>query len=91
MGFGQFISSSYRNYAVDFDADGIRDIWTNEVDAIGSVANYFARHGWQGDGVVTQKVRVDEEELQNSWRLQIALLSPTKRFSSGRPWGLKFQ
>jgi membrane-bound lytic murein transglycosylase B len=58
MGYGQFISSSYRNFAVDFDDDGIRDIWSNEVDAIGSVANYFARHGWQGDSVVTQKVSV---------------------------------
>jgi len=60
MGYGQFISSSYRNYAVDFDEDGVRDIWSNKVDAIGSVANYFARHGWQGDSVVTQKVSVIE-------------------------------
>ena len=48
MGFGQFIPSSYRNFAVDFDRDGKRDIWRSEVDAIGSVANYFARHGWRG-------------------------------------------
>ncbi|MEC7105572.1 MAG: lytic murein transglycosylase B, partial [Pseudomonadota bacterium] len=41
MGFGQFIPSSYRHYAVDFDNDGVRDIWQNRVDAIGSVANYF--------------------------------------------------
>ena len=50
MGYGQFISSSYRNYAVDFDGDGLRDIWSNKTDAIGSVANYFARHGWKGEG-----------------------------------------
>ena len=47
MGWGQFISSSYRYYAVDFDGDGIRDLLTNPVDAIGSVANYFAMHGWK--------------------------------------------
>lgn len=47
MGYGQFISSSYRAYAVDFDDDGRRDLLTNQVDAIGSVANYFARHRWQ--------------------------------------------
>ena len=55
MGFGQFISSSYRNYAVDFDGDGIRDIWTNKTDAIGSVANYLALHGWrEGEGTIVR-------------------------------------
>ena len=53
MGFGQFIPSSYRSFAVDFDGDGVADIVNNPVDAIGSVANYFARHHWrQGDAVV---------------------------------------
>ena len=52
MGYGQFISSSMRAYAIDFDGDGQRDILTNPVDAIGSVANYFRRHGWRGDEYV---------------------------------------
>ena len=46
MGYGQFISSSYRNFAVDFSGDGRVDIIGNVHDAIGSVANYFQRHGW---------------------------------------------
>lgn len=46
MGFPQFIPSSYQAYAVDFDDDGIVDIWNNPVDAIGSAANYFAKHHW---------------------------------------------
>ena len=55
MGYGQFISSSYRNYAVDFDGDGIRDIWDNPIDAIGSVANYLSRHRWQaGEPIVAR-------------------------------------
>lgn len=53
MGLGQFMPSSFLQWAVDFDGDGRRDLW-NPVDAIGSVANYFAAHGWRpGEPVVT--------------------------------------
>ena len=55
MGLPQFMPSSFRAYAVDFDKDGRIDIWNNPVDAIGSVASYFQRHGWvAGDPVVTR-------------------------------------
>lgn len=64
MGFGQFIPSSYRNYAVDFDRDGVRDIWQNRTDAIGSVANYFSRHGWRGAAQVTLPVQLKAETEQ---------------------------
>jgi membrane-bound lytic murein transglycosylase B len=47
MGQGQFIPSSYRKYAVDFDNDGKRDLWSSTADVVGSVANYFKRHGWK--------------------------------------------
>lgn len=50
MGYPQFIPTSYRAYAVDFDGDGVRDLWHNPVDAIGSVGNYLARHGWKAGG-----------------------------------------
>ncbi|MFA5494819.1 MAG: lytic murein transglycosylase B [Porticoccaceae bacterium] len=57
MGYGQFMPSSYRNYAVDFDGDDKIDIWDNTSDAIGSVANYFVRHGWRTDGSVAVRAQ----------------------------------
>jgi membrane-bound lytic murein transglycosylase B len=63
MGRPQFMPSSYRAYAVDSSADGKRDIWTNWADVIGSVANYFVRHGWRSNNQV-----VVEASLSNQWR-----------------------
>jgi len=54
MGLGQFMPSSYHNYAVDFDGDGHRNLWDAE-DAIGSVANYFNKHGWKTGQQVTAR------------------------------------
>ncbi len=47
MGIPQFMPSSYRHFAADFEGDAKRDIWNNPADAIASVANYFAKHHWQ--------------------------------------------
>ena len=49
MGQPQFMPSSYLSYAVDFDGDGRRDIWTSPADTFASIANYLGRHGWRGD------------------------------------------
>lgn len=53
MGYGQFMPSSYRKWAVDFSGDGFTDIWKTPSDAIGSVANYFKEHGWKTGEPVT--------------------------------------
>lgn len=60
MGYGQFMPSSYRNYAVDFSGDGFTDIWNNPTDAIGSVANYFKQHGWQTDKAVVVPAKLSQ-------------------------------
>lgn len=52
MGTPQFMPSSYRSWAVDFTGNGKRDLWNNDADAIGSVANYFVAHGWKKNAPV---------------------------------------
>ncbi|MBC3830926.1 lytic murein transglycosylase B [Undibacterium amnicola] len=49
IGLAQFMPSSLRQFAVDFDADNKIDLKESEADAIGSVANYLAKHGWKKD------------------------------------------
>ena len=49
MGYGQFIPSSYRAYAVDFDNDGSVDLLNSVEDAIGSIGNYLYQHGWKSN------------------------------------------
>ena len=56
MGYGQFISSSYRAYAIDFDGDGYVDLFNSLEDAIGSTANYLKRHGWKEEGSIVTRV-----------------------------------
>jgi len=48
MGHGQFMPTSFQDFAVDFDRDGRRDIWHDDpTDALASIANYVAKHGWR--------------------------------------------
>lgn len=73
VGYAQFISSSYRRLAVDFNADGKIDLWNVE-DAIGSIANYFAKHGWRkGEpvaGLVTLRSQYDQSLLKGDLKPQ---------------------
>ena len=64
MGLPQFMPGSFRAYAVDFDGDGRIDIWNNPVDAIGSVASYFKRHGWVSGAGVVSRARVEGERVE---------------------------
>lgn len=58
MGWGQFMPSSYRQFAVDGDGDGRRDLFGSLPDVFASVANYFVAFGWQrGESVVARAIR----------------------------------
>ncbi|NJD08550.1 MAG: lytic murein transglycosylase B [Methylococcaceae bacterium] len=61
MGLPQFMPSSYRAFATDFDGDRKRNIWSNPADAIGSVANYFSRNGWASGGAVAYPAAVPKQ------------------------------
>jgi membrane-bound lytic murein transglycosylase B len=70
MGIGQFIPSSYRAYAVDFDGSGSRDLWRSLPDALGSVANYLAVHGWTADEPVALPTASVPEDLNEDFPLR---------------------
>jgi len=63
MGMPQFISSSYRNYAIDFDGDGKRDLWNSVPDVIGSVANYFSEHGWKKGETILHPASISDDSI----------------------------
>jgi len=58
MGQCQFMPSSFRRYAVDFDGDGRRDIWTSQADVFASIANYLASLRWRRDQTWGREVRL---------------------------------
>lgn len=66
MGFPQFISSSYRKFAVDFDGDNHIDLINNPVDAIGSVGHYFKAHGWDATQPVASLARYQGDDDKES-------------------------
>jgi membrane-bound lytic murein transglycosylase B len=66
MGMPQFMPSSFRVYAADFDNDGRRDIWHNKGDVIASVANYFVKHQWQTGQAIAITVNATGENYKTA-------------------------
>lgn len=82
MGWSQFISSSYRHYAVDFDNDGKKDLINSPADAIGSVANYFKQHKWQKNELVVVKAKVNTQPKQSLFTKSLKPKTPLKALLS---------
>ena len=59
MGMPQFIPSSWRRYAIDFDGDRRADLFGSTADIIGSVANFLRVHGWERDTPVSDAAHVE--------------------------------
>jgi membrane-bound lytic murein transglycosylase B len=72
MGIGQFIPSSYRAYAVDFDGSGRRDLWRSLPDALGSVANYLARHRWRAGEPIVLPVSAMPDDLAVEFNMNLS-------------------
>jgi membrane-bound lytic murein transglycosylase B len=68
MGYPQFISSSYRHYAVDFNQDGKIDLFSDPIDAIGSIANYFDKHQWHDFGEIARPIALSNSHLKYATR-----------------------
>jgi membrane-bound lytic murein transglycosylase B len=77
MGMPQFIPTSYRKYAVDFDGDGRINLWDSTADVIGSVANYLRQFGWVWGQPVTVPARISgarfKEVLEAGLKPQLTL------------------
>ena len=65
MGIPQFMPSSYRDYAIDFDDDGRADLLNSVADAIGSVANYLSRFGWKAKTPIMVRISQPPSEIEN--------------------------
>lgn len=89
MGYPQFMPSSYLQYAVDFDGDGVKDLWDNPVDAIGSVANYLSKHGWQRNGPLIAKVDVTNPQAVASYFQRGRVLPPKTSLAKLKSLGVK--
>lgn len=86
LGYAQFIPSSYRYYAVDFDNDFRVDLFNNTNDAIGSIANYLAQHNWQKNGAIAEVIELDKTQQLLA---QAKISKPSKSAQYWRELGLE--
>ena len=84
MGNHQFIPTTYRDFAVDFDGDGKRDLWNSLPDIFASAANYLSRSGWQKDRTWGREVR-----LPSSFDIGLSGLETRKSLAEWNTLGVR--
>lgn len=84
MGQSQFMPSSFLNYAVDYNGDGRRDIWTTRADVFASAANYLTGVGWKNDQTWGRKVT-----LPPGFDASLISLKSRKRLSEWQALGVR--
>lgn len=77
MGYPQFMPSSFKSYAIDFNDDGHINLW-DPVDAIGSVASYFRAYGWQREGRVAIQANGQAPELEAGYNTRYSVATLAK-------------
>jgi len=87
MGAPQFMPSNYRRYAVDADANGHVDLWTNWPDVCASVGNYLKEHGWNAGEPVLSEATVAPDQASDLDGHKLAL---SETVSSLRTKGVNF-
>lgn len=85
IGIPQFMPSSYRRYAVDFDNDGKIDLTNSAVDAIGSVANYLKGYGWEAGQLIVVPAKVNGSDYS---AVLYSGTPPTYTVEEIRKWGI---
>lgn len=99
QGWGQFMPTSIRDFAVDADRDGRIDLQNSLPDIFASVANYFAKHGWVDGGPVASRAQPDAaarpiavKDAAPQWpleQLEAWGYAPLQRLSPGEPASLQ--
>jgi membrane-bound lytic murein transglycosylase B len=87
MGAPQFMPSNYRRYAVDADADGRIDLWTNWSDVCASVGNYLKEHGWNAGEPILSEASVGADKSSDLDGRKLAL---TETIGSLKAKGVEF-
>lgn len=81
MGQCQFMPSSFLAYAVDYDDDGVKDIWNSKEDVLASAANYLSKNGWKKGMISVRKAKEEEIEAKGKCdtKGQICILNSTEK------------